>query len=119
MTNINFKNLYFSFQGRIDRQKFWIGMGGIFAASAVVQASVFVAVNSSDAELVGLLASFLFFIPTMAVCAKRNRDRGQSMFWLLVLTLPIAGLIWMVIDLGMRPARDSVQPHNETQAIAA
>lgn len=109
MTNINFKNLFFEFKGRIDRQMFWVGIGGIFVASAITQAAIFASVNASDAELVAMLSGLLFIFPLLAVSAKRNRDRGQSMYWLLIIAAPIAGFIWMVVDLGMRPARDETQ----------
>ncbi len=106
MSKINFKDLYFNFQGRIGRKSFWIGLGGIVVASAVIQSGVFAAVNSSDAELAALVAVIPFIIPALALYTKRIRDRALSQWWLLMLAVPIAGLIWMIFDLGMRPGRN-------------
>lgn len=110
MSSINLKDLFFNFSGQIDRKAFWVGVGGTIAASVVVQVTVLATVNSSDAELVALIASCLFIYPVLAICAKRNRDRGHSIWWLLMLLVPIASLVWMVIDLGLRPGAE--EDHN-------
>lgn len=106
MPSIDFKTLFTSFNGRIDRKLFWVGLASVAAATAVVQAGIFATFNSSDAELAALVAVAPFIVPLLAICAKRIRDRGLSTWWLLIMGLPVGNLIWMVADLGMRPGFD-------------
>ena len=79
---------------------------GLAAAVAVVQAGIFASFNSADAALAALVAVVPFIVPLLAICAKRIRDRGLSMWWLLIVGLPVGNLIWVVADLGMRPGFD-------------
>jgi len=122
MSTINLKSLYFSYNGRIGRKPFWIGLGGIVAAASVVQAGIFVSVNSSDVMLASLIAIIPFVVPAFALYVKRARDRGLSLWWLLMLAVPVGGLIWMVFDLGMRPGcneGDTLAPVAAAAASAA
>ena len=102
MQQINFKTLYTSFQGRIGRQTFWIGLGGIVATAAVIQGIIFSVVNSSDAELVALCSSVLFVYPALALYAKRIHDVGKPTILVILLLVPLVNIIWVVMELGTK-----------------
>jgi uncharacterized membrane protein YhaH (DUF805 family) len=71
-------DLFFSFDERIGRAKFWLGMFILAAVSfALVQAII---------ELVGV--SDVAVSPTYAVCAKRFHDRDKPGWLALIVILP-------------------------------
>lgn len=102
MSSINLPNLFLSYQGKIGRKEFWIGIVSIVAVSLFLQTVIYSAVNYSDAQLVALLSTVIFVYPGFAIYVKRCRDRGLSLWWLLMIIVPIVGLIWVVLNLGMR-----------------
>lgn len=105
-TGIDWKRLFTSFSGRIGRKSFWAGFAVIFAASMLVQAGVFAAVNASDAALVAAISSVIFIYPALAVYAKRCHDRGRSAWWLLILFVPVVGVVWLIWELGVQPGTE-------------
>ncbi len=103
---VNWKSLFSSFNGRIGRKAFWIGIGIIAAASVAVQAVVFSVVNYSDVEMASMVASLLFVYPLLAVGAKRCHDRNKSGWWQIILIFPLIGAIWMIYELGILPTEN-------------
>ena len=110
---IDWARLFTSFSGRIGRRTFWIGFAILVAASLAVQFALVAVVNHSDLEVASIVASIPFIYPALAVYAKRCHDRGKSAWWLLMLIVPIAGIVWFVYELGLQPAIE------ETEAQAA
>ncbi len=98
----NFKTLYTSFQGRISRRDFWIGIAGIAVVAAIVQAVIFAVVNYSDVAVVSACSTILFVYPAMAVYVKRIHDIGQPAKGLLMLVVPFWNVVWLVKELGMK-----------------
>jgi uncharacterized membrane protein YhaH (DUF805 family) len=78
--------LCFSFQGRINRAKYWLV---VLVISAIFVAFVLIAAAAQSWAL-GILAALLF-IPTLvaslAITVKRLHDREKSAWWLLVFYL--------------------------------
>jgi uncharacterized membrane protein YhaH (DUF805 family) len=101
---MDWKYLFTSFDGRINRAKFWAGVGVLIALSIV--AAILDSILGSDlggsgtgliAAIFGL-ASIFFFI---AIYAKRWHDRGKSGWWTLIALVPVIGQIWILVELGM------------------
>ncbi len=92
------KFLFLSFEGRINRQPFWIAVIALLIANGIVLA-VF------QAWLSGLLQLALAY-PGFAVSVKRCHDRNKSGWWALLLLIPVVGFIWAVIDLGILQGTD-------------
>jgi len=119
---MNLADLYFSYSGRINRGKFWLGYLGAAAAtwslfflSTYLFGPPFFDVTPEEIERFGvnamlgstpalvsyaavLIGSMILIIPLFI---KRCHDRGKSGWWLLLSLIPIAGLIWLIIDLGV------------------
>ncbi len=98
---MSFSQLYFSFDGRISRQTFWIN--GVLVAVAVgLLVSLFDAAFQADGGLVGIYM-LLLILPSLALQAKRWHDRDKSGWWALIGLIPIVGPIWSLVELGFFP----------------
>jgi uncharacterized membrane protein YhaH (DUF805 family) len=106
--------LLFSFQGRINRAKFWlIHIGLDIAAVLLVSLSFGGAVLSGDVEAArteagaaGVVAGLLF-LPLLwiglAASVKRWHDRDKSGWWVLIPLVPVIGGLWFLIECGFLP----------------
>lgn len=82
--------LLFSFQGRINRQPYWL-VSMLMIALTMVLLGILVVTGALDADLEGLADGMLWlviYIPLiwigLAVAAKRLHDRDKSARWLVV-----------------------------------
>ena len=90
--------LLFSFTGRINRAKFWAGIGLIWAAILVLS-FISASLDSPGNALFGL--AFLGMIwPGLAIQVKRWHDRNKSGWWVLIGLIPIIGPFWSFIETG-------------------
>ncbi len=81
--------LLFSFDGRIGRAKFWLGMLVLAAVSfALVRAIIELAGVTDVAVKYAALAATSLLFPTSAVCAKRFHDRDKPGWLALFCLLP-------------------------------
>lgn len=96
--------LFTSFDGRINRQPFWVATLVLWVASMVVS---IVAGMIFGAGLLGSLIQFAValavLVPSLAVAAKRWHDRDKSGWWSLILFVPFLGFVWYVVELGFLP----------------
>lgn len=90
--------LYFSFNGRIGRQTFWIH-GVLLLAGIYLVALLLDALFGAEGGLLGLITLLLIW-PQLAIQAKRWHDRDKSAWWLLISLIPFVGAIWALIELG-------------------
>jgi uncharacterized membrane protein YhaH (DUF805 family) len=79
---------YFSFQGRTNRQRYWLTGLAIFG---LVFVSALVATMATRIPILGILVALLLFavilgavVAGLANSARRLHDRGKSAWWLLV-----------------------------------
>jgi uncharacterized membrane protein YhaH (DUF805 family) len=112
MAQGSFAHTLFSFSGRINRAKFWLGqvVGIVVSYSLMGLALVYspdllTAVNtlpriSPMTYLLGIVGLVLAVWISLAVMVKRCHDRGKSGWWVLLALIPLVGFIWMIIDLG-------------------
>jgi uncharacterized membrane protein YhaH (DUF805 family) len=123
---VDFIRLFFSFQGRISRQSFWIGsvvlgvIGWISSASYIGvlastqresgstgQAHLYVAVG------VYVLWSLASIWPALALQAKRWHDRDKSAWMILVNFIPLVGAIWSLVELGFLAGTPQANAYGE------
>jgi uncharacterized membrane protein YhaH (DUF805 family) len=105
-------NLLFSFQGRVNRAKFWLVALGIFVVEVILFAAISGgAAMSGDPEqiaaaigpLAGVVIFALVVIATwisIAVAVKRYHDRNKSGWWVLIVLVPVIGGLWYLIECG-------------------
>jgi len=106
------KDLLFSFQGRINRAKFWLASIAITVVYLVVISLVFgsAALASDPAEALasvgmigGIVTLALIILMTwigLALGVKRWHDRNKSGWWVLIAFVPVIGGLWYLVECG-------------------
>lgn len=97
---MNFRDLYTSFDGRINRKPFWLGIIGLIVASIIITVVVVLplsALSKTLGNVLGLLISLAFLYPGCALGIKRLHDRGKSGTLMAVFVAP--GLVYQIADL--------------------
>ena len=115
-------NLLFSFQGRVNRAKFWLVALGIFVVEVIVFAAILGgAATSGDPEqiaaAVGPFAGIIILVfgviatwISIVVAVKRYHDRNKSGWWVLIVFVPVIGGLWYLIECGF--LRGTPGPNN-------
>mgnify|MGYP001608271022 CR=1 FL=1 len=106
------QSLLFSFQGRINRAKFWlvhIAMDVVFIIlMGIGFGSAALSSGDPDAAMAAAgttgIISLLLCIPLvwigLAISVKRWHDRNKSGWWTLIGLVPLVGWIWLLVELG-------------------
>jgi uncharacterized membrane protein YhaH (DUF805 family) len=106
----------FSFDGRLNRAKFWLILIATDIAVFVLLA-ILVAVTggsmtmgedgsmpSMGGGVIGNLVALVIFVAAVwigfAVGVKRYHDRGKSGWWVLIVLVPVIGGLWYLIECG-------------------
>ena len=107
------QSLLFSFQGRINRAKFWlvhvvmwivlgIVFGVIFGGAAMSQpdpAKMMQGVGTGASIVLAVVYVLCIWIG-LAVGVKRWHDRNKSGWWVLIAFVPVIGGLWYLIECG-------------------
>ncbi|MEQ1695607.1 MAG: DUF805 domain-containing protein [Hyphomicrobiaceae bacterium] len=124
------KNLLFSFEGRIGRGRFWFGILMCILSALIVGlvlgflAGIVIGVTSNGNTSPDQLQGAVFMLVSLpiiifacwtqfAVMAKRCHDRGKSGWWSLLILIPLVGLLWAIVDLGIlegQPGKNTYGP---------
>jgi uncharacterized membrane protein YhaH (DUF805 family) len=118
-------NLFTSFQGRISRQPFWLGvlalfivqwvasliLGSVLGVSMMAQMDPNMTPEQAMAQSMSgmgplLIISLIFLYPALAIYTKRWHDRNKSGWWSLILLVPIIGIIWFLVECGFLRGTD-------------
>jgi uncharacterized membrane protein YhaH (DUF805 family) len=117
-------SLLTSFEGRINRAKWWLGLLILVIVQWIIWyiVSMTMGVNMMTANdpaqmeqmmtAIGIpvgIISLIFLYPTLALYTKRWHDRGKSGWWTLIILIPLIGGIWALIELGI--LRGTVGPN--------
>ena len=96
---MDYKKLLFSFEGRVNRQPYWMFVLAVIAVSFVL-----VGISMVIGEKVGMILLVLFQIlvlwSALAIQVKRWHDRDKSAWWLLMNFVPLIGAIWVFVECG-------------------
>ena len=115
---MNWQWLFASFEGRINRAKFWIGSLVLWVLWIVVNGVLSTMFGMQFAEgeilpamgpvawLVWVIIAIALTYATLAVWAKRWHDRDKSGWWSLIALVPIVGAIWILVELGCLPGTE-------------
>lgn len=105
---MNWKNLLFSFEGRVGRGPYWmffivalVVFGGLTGLSVVSM------MNSTDPSSAGgmaslpmMIAMLAFIWPALAIQAKRWHDVDKSAWWILIGLVPAVGALIALVFNG-------------------
>ncbi|MFI4998437.1 MAG: DUF805 domain-containing protein [Reyranellales bacterium] len=106
------QSLLFSFQGRVNRAKFWLVNLAMWVVIIVVFGAVMGgAAMSSDPskalESVGMVGGIVMLVVYvlmvwigLAIGVKRWHDRNKSGWWVLIALVPVIGGLWYLIEAG-------------------
>lgn len=97
---MDWKYLLTSFDGRINRAKFWAGVG-VFIAIGIV-AAIIDGILGANGILSGIVSLAMIYF-ACALYAKRWHDRDKSGWWTLIVLVPIIGSIWLLVECGILP----------------
>jgi len=86
-------------RGRIGRAAFW-RWGVALPLGVALLLHALLGIARIPLERAETVVNLLLLWPTIAVAAKRWHDRDKSAWWLLIVLLPLAGLIWLLVELG-------------------
>lgn len=95
----DWNHLLFSFDGRINRGKWWVG-GFTIWLLMVSFGLLTIAFESSVLTTIMLVLILGLLWPYLAVQIKRWHDRGKSGWWVLIALIPIIGNLWVIIECG-------------------
>ena len=111
---MDFRYLYTSFEGRINRKPFWIASVILFVIAIVISFAVVMPISTASATmgaLAGLILSLAFLYPGFALGVKRLHDRGKSGLLMAVFIAP--GLISQLCDLlGITGSYQTIAGHS-------
>lgn len=120
---MDWKNLYLSLDGRINRKPFWLGLLVMVIVTWVLEFVLFAifgvnmmpnvdpnadpaaAAEAASAMMgkmmvpLGILWLIIIW-PAICLYAKRWHDRDKSGWWTLIGLVPVIGGIWMLVELG-------------------
>lgn len=109
---MDWKYLLTSFSGRINRAKFWAGVGVIWVISLILMLidmnfmPVLIVLDPNTGMGYGPLTLLMFALSLfigLALYTKRWHDRDKSGWWSLIMLVPIIGAIWLLVECGILP----------------
>ncbi len=108
---MDWAHLYSNFDGRIGRQKFWIGM----AALAVAEIFGHILAEEIQGDRLSAIVDLAYTYPEFAVAVKRAHDRNLPL-WLLIVFFGASALLDLLTVLEMTGTDD--EPNLLSIAIA-
>jgi uncharacterized membrane protein YhaH (DUF805 family) len=107
---MDYKQFYFSPNGRVNRKQWWLWLVLPLTVIGILLVFVDMATGRYDPELgVGLFSGIfglLSLIPAIIVYIKRFHDRDKSGWWVLIGLIPLIGPLWLLIELGFLKGTD-------------
>lgn len=99
-------DLFLSFDGRIRRGQWWLGVIILFVAALVLNLVIAAVLGAGFfGQLIGLLVMLAFFYPALALATKRLADRGKPPMPRLALFYGpgLLSLVMQTFGIGYRP----------------
>ena len=99
---MDYKQLFLSPQGRLNRKPYWIGVL-ILLAIQLVGNLLFANFDREAPSIPALIVSLLLLYPSVVLGIKRCHDRDHPGWWLLIVLIPLLGPLWLLVELGFLP----------------
>ena len=116
---MDWKYLFTSFEGRINRKPFWLSLLVLAIIEWILMIILGMALGTSmmggidpnmppdvaasmamKAMIPLWIVILVFLYPSLAIYTKRLHDRGKSGWWTLICLVPVIGGIWLLVELG-------------------
>ncbi|OXB01108.1 hypothetical protein B0A75_05950 [Flavobacterium oncorhynchi] len=93
---------YANFSGRARRSEYWY-----YTLASVIISIILSTLDNfagltfglADSGILSSIYSLLVFLPGLGVMVRRLHDAGKSGWFILVVLIPLAGVIWLLIVL--------------------
>ena len=114
MFNQDWKYLFTSFDGRINREPFWAGVLVLIGANIVlaiiggILGAIF-----GPLQYLATIGSLVLIYPAVALYAKRWHDQSKSGWWTLVALIPLLGAIYMIYMLGIKEGEPAANQYGQ------
>ncbi|MDB5528274.1 MAG: hypothetical protein JWR51_1377 [Devosia sp.] len=110
----DWKYLFTSFDGRINREPFWAGV------LVLVGANVVLAIIGSILSMIfgplsylATIGSLILIYPAVALYAKRWHDQAKSGWWTLIALVPLLGAIYTIYMLGIKEGEPAANQYGQ------
>ena len=116
---MNWKELLFTFNGRISRKPFWLVV--MVMISSGILCAIIIPILPQALKMIPLVVLGLISVWSgLAVAVKRWHDRDKSGWWVLIGLIPIIGPIWAWVENGFLRGTEGANrfgpdPLNESQ----
>jgi uncharacterized membrane protein YhaH (DUF805 family) len=106
---MDFMHIFLSFNGRLRRLHFWIGLIILWVVEVVIGAVLIGPAVAAAAQggggmsplgMIGYLLLLALMWPALAIQVKRWHDRDKSWVWVFIVFIPIVGAFWVLIECG-------------------
>lgn len=84
---------YATFSGRATRSEYWWFVLFVILVNIVLT----IVANALNSPFLPAIASLLFFLPNLAITARRLHDIDKAGWWMLIVVVPLLGFILMLI----------------------
>ena len=105
---MDWKNLFLTYDGRLNRQPYWIGTLVLVVVN-VVGSLIGAVVGGAVGNLIAIIVGLGVLYPSICIAIKRCHDRDKSGWWICILFIPLIGFIWWLVEFGF--LRGTVGPN--------
>lgn len=88
---------YVNFSGRASRREFWGCMLFVFLTILLTEILVIFTMGEENVEAAIYMGTLIYFLPCIAVTARRLHDIGKSGWLQLITVIPVVGFIMLII----------------------
>ncbi len=106
---MDFKQLFLTFDGRLNRQPYWIGTLLLVFGNLVGSGIGHLVIGGAIGALIAIIVSIALLYPSICIAIKRCHDRDKSGWWILIMLVPLIGVIWYLVEFGFM--RGTVGPN--------
>lgn len=97
---MDWQNLLLTFEGRLNRQPYWIATLVLIIFNIIGSAIGYGVIGGAIGNLVAIIFSLAVLYPSICIAIKRCHDRDKSGWWILIIVIPLIGAIWWLIEFG-------------------
>ena len=110
----DWKYLFTSFDGRINRAPFWAGVLVLIGANVVLAiiGSV-LGMIFGPLSYLATVGSLVLIYPAVALYAKRWHDQAKSGWWTLVALVPLLGALYTIYMLGIKEGEPEANQYGQ------
>jgi uncharacterized membrane protein YhaH (DUF805 family) len=110
----DWKYLFTSFDGRINRAPFWAGVLVLIGANvALAIIGSVLGMIFAPLSYLASIGSLILIYPAVALYAKRWHDQAKSGWWTLIALVPVLGAIYTIYMLGIKEGEPEANQYGQ------